>query len=312
MNTGIFLSYKGLGANLLHLAYCHEISKRYGPITIITLCKNLQQVLKDDPMIKDIICLNEYHKKFSDIINLSKTLKKFQFDNFFIFYPSIRFYIAAKIAKIKNVYTYQFFKKKNLHLVKAAKKFTEKYLEINNISTETKIFISKSNIKNAQKNLLKNKKNIIIGAGSSGATTKWGETNFINLINRLNSKDNFFFYILCGPEENSISQKIIDSVNKKNCLSFSKNNIEEIIPTMSLCDLYIGNDSFGHHVASQSGIPSIIIMLDTPSAYSDYSKNQHRILPEGIDISEIDHNSTIDPNEIKVETVYQKVLTLLK
>ena len=28
--TGIFLSYKGLGTNILHLSYCHEIAKRDG------------------------------------------------------------------------------------------------------------------------------------------------------------------------------------------------------------------------------------------------------------------------------------------
>ena len=41
MRTCVYLSYKGLGANLLHLAYCHEIAKKYGPITILTLCANL-------------------------------------------------------------------------------------------------------------------------------------------------------------------------------------------------------------------------------------------------------------------------------
>ena len=33
MKTAIFLSYKGLGSNLLHLSYCHQISKKFGPIT---------------------------------------------------------------------------------------------------------------------------------------------------------------------------------------------------------------------------------------------------------------------------------------
>ena len=80
---------------------------------------------------------------------------------------------------------------------------------------------------------------------------------------------------------------------------------------MSLCKLYIGNDSFGHHVASQCGIPSIIIMLDTPSAYSDYSNNQHRILPDGININDINHNSAIAPNDVKVENVYHKALSIL-
>ncbi len=28
MKTGIYLSYIGLGANLLHLSYCHQIAKK--------------------------------------------------------------------------------------------------------------------------------------------------------------------------------------------------------------------------------------------------------------------------------------------
>ena len=59
MSTGVFLSYKGLGANLLHLSYCHEIAKRYGPIEIITLSKNLEQALEKDPLIKKITYLNQ-------------------------------------------------------------------------------------------------------------------------------------------------------------------------------------------------------------------------------------------------------------
>ena len=85
MNIGIFLSYKGLGANLLHLAYCHEIFKKYGPVTIITLCVNLEQVLADDPKIKKVIFLNNYHKKFTDIFKLSKLLKEYNFNTLYIF-----------------------------------------------------------------------------------------------------------------------------------------------------------------------------------------------------------------------------------
>ena len=43
MRTGILLSYVGLGSNLLHLTYCHEIAKKYGPVSIVTICKNLEQ-----------------------------------------------------------------------------------------------------------------------------------------------------------------------------------------------------------------------------------------------------------------------------
>ena len=51
MRVGIFLSYQGLGANLLHLAYCHEIAKKYGPISLVTICKNLKEVLGQDKLV---------------------------------------------------------------------------------------------------------------------------------------------------------------------------------------------------------------------------------------------------------------------
>ena len=52
MKTGIFLSYKGLGANLLHLSYCHEIAKKFGPVTLITLNPKLKEVLTDEEYYK--------------------------------------------------------------------------------------------------------------------------------------------------------------------------------------------------------------------------------------------------------------------
>ena len=77
MTTGVYLSYVGLGANLLHLSYCHQIAKKHGPITVITLCKNLEEALADDPLIKEVFYLDKYHKKLLDIFKLSKFIKGF-------------------------------------------------------------------------------------------------------------------------------------------------------------------------------------------------------------------------------------------
>ena len=311
MKTGIFLSYIGLGSNLLHLAYCHEIAKKYGPVSIVTICKNLEQALEDDPLIKEVIYVDNYYKKIFDIFKLGRLLKIYNFQIFFIFYPSIRFYLASKIAGIKKVYNYNFFKKKNLHLVKAAQKFVEEKLNLKSCPTEANFFISKKNKEIAKKILDKDKKNIVIGAGSSGPTTKWGELNYISLIKKLNKKENFCFYILCGPNENKISNTIVQSIEKKNCLSLSEKKINELIPIIAHCDLYVGNDSFGHHITSQCNIPSIILMLDTPKAYTDYSLNQYRILPDNIDEDIIEHDSKFNPNDIGVEKVYKKILSLI-
>ena len=53
--------------------------------------------------------------------------------------------------------------------------------------------------------------------------------------------------------------------------------------------------------------PSFIILLDTPKAYSDYSINQHKIIPPGVNIDNITHDSRLDPNTISVDLVFNKV-----
>ena len=304
MKTGILLSYKGLGANLLHLSYCHEIAKKFGPVTLITLNPKLNELLIDDPNFKEIIYLNKFHKKFSDIIQLSKFLKNLDLKNFFIFYPSLRYFLSSKIAGIKNIYHYPLFKKKNLHLVKAAKTFTEKTLRIKDCPTETKIFVKDKEDQNTKKN---NLKKIILGIGSSGSTTKWGYKNYLSLIKKINTITKSYFYLLCGPDESDAAQKIIQEVGKDNCESLSNKSISEVKDYIAMSKVYVGNDSFGHHISCQMGKPSFIILLDTPRAYSDYSINQNRIIPPGTVLDKIKHDSRLDPNSISVDLVLDKI-----
>ena len=308
MKSCIYLSYKGLGANLLHLAYCHEIAKKYGPVTIITLCGNLEAALKDDPLIEKIIFINKYHKRFIDILKLKKLLNTFNFDQIFIFYPSLRVYLASILSNIKKVFCYPLLKKTKLHLVDVAKKFTEKSLGINNCKTETSFFIKKNKIENINKNLDSKKFKIVIGAGSSGPTTKWGAKNFYSLINKLNNNGDYYFFILCGPNDKILSDEITNNINNNNYVSLYNKKIEEVIPFLGSADMYVGNDSFGSHITAQSGIKSLVILLDSPKAYTDYSKNYQRIFPVNVKIETITHGSNLNPDDVTVEKVYQEIL----
>ena len=307
MKTGVYLSYVGLGANLLHLSYCHQIAKKYGPVTIITLCKNLEAALADDPLVEKVFYIDQYHKKLIDIFNLANVLKRFDFKNLLVFYPSIRLYLSAKLAGIKNVSIYNIFKKKNLHLVKAAKKLTEDFLQINNCPTETKFFVNNDELKRINKEFANSKFKIVIGAGSSGPTTRWGSKNFFELINQLNKSDDYFFFILCGPNEKQIENEIISNLDKKNYISLSDKSIKELVPYLCASDMYVGNDSFGSHITSQSGKKSIIILLDSPKAYTDYSKNYYRMVPNGFHIEKITHGTNADPKLITEEEVIKTI-----
>ena len=310
MKTGIYLSYVGLGANLLHLSYCHQIAKKYGPVTIITLCRNLKEALTDDPLIKEVYYLDKYQKKFIDIFRLSRVLKKFSFQNLLIFYPSLRIHIAAKIAGIKDIYSYKFFKKKNLHLVNAAKSLTKKFLNNDDCQTETSFFIKDERIVKIKNEFSKNSFRIVLGVGSSGPTTRWGSDNFAKLINKLNEIGDFFFLILCGPNEKIIEHEIISKLNKNNYLTLTNKKIYDLIPYLCASDMYVGNDSFGSHILSQSGKKSIVFLLDSPKAYTDYSKNYFRIIPEGYKIEEITHGTNANPNLISVNEVIKNIIKL--
>ena len=254
--------------------------------------------------------MDNHHKKFIDIFKLSNFLKGFNFTNLLIFYPSLRIYLAAKFAGIKRVKSYKFFKKKNLNLIKTAKEFTENFLKIENCSTEAKFFIKKEKIENIQKEFSDNSFKIVLGVGSSGPTTRWGSKNFINLIDKLNENDNYFFFILCGPNEKEIEEDIIKNIKKKNFITLSDKKIKDLIPYLCASNIYVGNDSFGSHITSQSGIKSIVFLLDAPRAYTDYSKNYHRVIPEGYTIDEISHGTNANPNLIKVESVIKEIKEL--
>ena len=67
---------------------------------------------------------------------------------------------------------------------------------------------------------------------------------------KLNEHDNFYFYLLCGQNDENDAQKIINQVGKKNCMSLSTKDVSEIIYYIYCSDIFIGNDSFGHHVSS--------------------------------------------------------------
>ena len=98
MSSCVYLSYVGLGANLLHLPYCHEIAKKDGPVTIVTLCKNLAEALEDDPSFKSIIYLQSNHKKISDILKLSSFFK-----NIYFLSKSSTFYCSKACRYKKNI-----------------------------------------------------------------------------------------------------------------------------------------------------------------------------------------------------------------
>ena len=100
---------------------------------------------------------------------------------------------------------------------------------------------------------------------------------------------------------------IENQIDIKEIKDLSKLNIRETVPFLYLCDMYVGNDSFSHHITSQSKKPSLVILLDTPKAYTDYSIYHHRIIPDNVNLDDIGHDSKFKPEMISVDKVFNKI-----
>ena len=310
MNTGCFLPYVGLGSCLLHMSYVHEFAKKYGPITILTFSKSLADALKFDPNIKEIIVIEKFYKKFSDIFKLSDYLKNLNLKKLYIFKCSLRFYLAARCAGI-FAKSYPFYKKINLHLVKQGREFTIKNLNLKNCSTETKLNIDQNMLSDAKKIMQTEKKNILIAPAGSGPTSMWKTSYFVDLMKKLDNKLDCFFVIAIdsSERERKVANEITKSFNKNKTMVLSDKTISQSMPIIACCDLSICCDTSFQHLSCQLNVPTLILRFDTPSAYSSYSKLQYPVLPKGY--SKVSHNTRADPALISVEMVLDKANNLL-
>jgi heptosyltransferase-2 len=213
---------------------------------------------------------------------------------------SIFWFLVAKISGIKNIYKYGILKK-NVDIYINALEQNKRWLQDNNLSSQTKITYQQSNSKNNNQ--------IIIGIGSSGPTKKWPTENYIELIKRINNK-NITFYLAGGNNEieNQIANKIINEAKENRVESLCSLSIEEIIPIINSSKLYVGNDTGFMHLSAGLNIPAIGLFGDTPLSYANYNKNILPIIPENF--KTVGHNS-MAMNKITVGQVLNEVKKLI-
>jgi len=159
----------GMGDMIIYLPYIHAISKKY-KVSVSLLVKNnsrASDLLFNDKNIDEIISLdraknyNGSHDGITGFFNLAKVIKLKKFDKVFIFSSSLRYFLIAKIAGIKNISQYPLFRKKD-NIVTSAKIFTENELgEI--VSTQPMLNINEDNSKIKKNNFSKDFKHICLG-----------------------------------------------------------------------------------------------------------------------------------------------------
>ncbi len=234
--------------------------------------------------------------KINNFFKLLSFIKKNNFSKIYIMHFSLFWFLLAKISRIKNIYKYGIIKK-NVDIYLNALEQNKRWLNNNNLSSQTKIAYPHNNNKNNNQ--------IIIGIGSSGPTKKWSTENYIELIKRINNK-NIKFFLAGGNNEieNQIANKIIYEIKENSVVSLCSLTIEDIIPVINSSKLYVGNDTGFMHLSAGLDIPAIGLFGDTPLSYANYNKNIFPIIPKNF--KTVGHNS-FAMNQITVDQVLKEV-----
>jgi len=306
----------GIGDMVIFLPFIEAISKKFStPISILVKkSSKAMQILKDNKAIDEIIILdrsnkikNGSHDGMIGSYNLSKDLKKYNFDKIFIFNSSFRFNLIARAAGIKNIYQYPLFQKKNQHIINAAKKFLKKELSLDIVS-DPKIFINEQLVKSSKSKYKINNDevNILLGIGGSGPTKRIPAKIFIDFMNLITQKHKCKFFLATGKnvEEQKILYEILNTQYKDKCYALDDLNLSEILPVIKSCDFSICNDSSFSHLSSGLGVKTIVLMADTPLLYGNYSPRMYPIIPDG-EIN-VTHN-TLGKDRINPSKIFKQL-----
>jgi len=302
----------GIGDMVIFLPFIEAIAKKFTTPVSILVKENSKaiQFLKSNPHIDQIIILNRGNKinngSHDGIIgsyNLVKDLKKYNFDKIFIFNSSLRFNLIARAAGIKDIYQYPLFKKKNQHIINAAKKFIKKKLNLE-VTSDPKILINDQLVKDAKSKykIDDNEINILLGIGGSGPTKRVPAKIFIDFMKLITQKHKCRFFLATGKntDEQKILLEILSTSYKDKCYALDNLNLNEILPIIKNCNISICNDSSFSHLSSGLGIRTIVLMSDTPLLYGSYSPRMYPIIPDGENT--VKHNTLgkdrINPNKI--------------
>ena len=310
----------GIGDMVIFLPFIQAISKKFSTSVSILVKENSKaiQFLQNNPAIDQIIILDRNNKiksgRHDGIIgsyNLAGDLKKFNFDKIFIFNSSLRYYLIAKAANIKNIYQYPLFQKKNQHIINAAKKFVKKELDLD-VHSNPEILVNDQLIKAAKsKYKIEDKEiNILLGIGGSGPTKRIPAKIFINFMTLVTQKYKCRFFLATGKnaEEQKILFEILSTTHKDKCYALDNLDLNEIKNKIKNCNIAVCNDSSFSHLSSGLGVDTIVLMSDTPLLYGSYSPRMYPIIPDGENT--VTHD-TLGKDRINPDKIFEQLNNIL-
>ena len=151
---------------------------------------------------------------------------------------------------------------------------------------------------------------ILLGVGGSGPTKRVPAKIFLETMNLIQKNYDTKFYLATGKnfEEQEILNEILNSNLKDKCVPLDNLMIPEILPIIKNCKISICNDSSFSHLSAALGLPTIVLMTDTPLVYGSYSPKMYPIIPDGE--KTVTHN-TLGKDKINPRKIFLKLKEII-
>ena len=267
----LFISSNLIGDSILStglLSYLNENNNNV-KITLVT-GPTARQLFDNFPNIENIIVIKKIKFNFHWLILWFK-LVGYKWDLIIDLRSSFLSYIL--FTKKRKIYL------KNNESISQVEKLSN-FMNSNNILMP-KIYVNELD-KNEAKLIMKDRIAIAIAPGGNWPPKIWPAKNYnkliFELLNNYSNKNLIFLIVGSLGEEKQYFDKVVNNVSKEYIINIMGKSLTLTYACLSLCKLFIGNDSGLMHLSAASGINTIGLFGPTRDDwYRPYGKNCHVI-----------------------------------
>ncbi len=289
----------GIGDMVWHLPHIHSIAAISPDQKVSILTKprsRADKLLAGDASVKNILWLERKpgrHDGVAGFFRLAHELRQHNFHNAWILHDSNRYAWACFFAGIpitrgygqgiqclllSHPVTLETHEQRR-HPTEMGDVLLEHY-QIPRIEKEGRLPVSSEALNRITADYQDLPKPILaIGLGSSELHKQWGSNNFSELACFLAKEKQFSLLLVGGPAEQDMADLIIQSVEQQNDAIYAAIGlpIDDTTAILSLCQLYIGNDTGFLNMAAALNVPAIGLFGASPPL--EYSSFIHNLLP---------------------------------
>lgn len=237
-----------------------------------------EDIIRDNPYVDEVVLYDKYgkHKSLFGTLKFALTLRKKRFDLAIMLHPTNRVHMISYLAGIPERAGYDrklsfFLTKKMPHLKHEGKKHESEYtLELLGMigirAKEREFFVpvEKKSIGKIERifseyHIGKGVPLVAVNPGASCPSKRWPPAKFAVLCDGLAEKFRARIVIVADRENKKAADLLANDMKHEPVNLAGKTTVGELAALLSMCDLFVSNDSGPVHVASAVGTPVISI-----------------------------------------------------